>query len=124
MKILWWLWSYKKVVGIGLAVIGVLGYLAVLRQGYITLGEQQCQANVERALAQQRDVDRQNAEIFESYRAASEEAKPQAQKVADHVPDDPTCRIDDAGYRMLNDALSGAAFRPGYNAGESGGSVP
>lgn len=119
MKVLYWLWNYKKVVGIGLATVGVLGYLAVLRQGYIELGAQRCQANVERAIEQQRTIDLQNAEIFEAYRASSESAKPKGSEVNDHVPDLPECRIDDVGYRMLNDALSGAAFRPDYPS-ESG----
>ena len=94
---------YLIAAAIAVVVSGLLWY----RHALIAQGMAECQANVQRAIAQQERLANENAAIYEAQRQKTRiEYRTRIKEVVKNVPVNHACDLPDSAVRLLNNAIS------------------
>ena len=100
-------WLYIGLI-VGCLTIGTGAWLSY-RHALIEKGRSECQAQVQRAIEQQRAVADENAAIYQAQSDKTRiEYRTRVKEVTKYVPTNHTCDLPANTVRMLNNAITGA----------------
>ncbi len=91
---------------IAATVAAVVSGLLWYRHALIEQGRAECQANVQRAIAQQQALANQNAAIYEAQQQKTRiEYRTRVKEVVKNVPINHSCDLPNGTVRLLNNAI-------------------
>lgn len=93
---------------IAAAIAVVVSGLLWCRHALIEQGKAECQASVQRAIAQQEKLANENAAIYEAQKEKTRiEYRTRVKEVVKNVPVNHGCDLPNSTVRLLNNAISG-----------------